>query len=138
MTSIKPQVPGVGDAEIDGQHRKLAELIEVVRAHVQAADAPEVVRRAVDHIVHYAAFHFATEERLMVESGYRDTGHHMFEHRGLVEAARAMQARIEAGDTAVTGELAQFLDDWLLRHVECDRALAEHLARRAAARQVLS
>ena len=115
----------VGVKEIDDQHMHLAELIDRLSAALKDGLDPNAVMADVDDLIRYAAFHFATEERLMEQHRIADLVRHREEHRRLLH---------DIGNLRVDGELAslslilRYLQEWLLRHIDgLDRQLGQSL-----------
>lgn len=117
----------VGIQAIDGQHREMLELVNRVLAGVRAGrdleDSVEVLRELVRCTEH----HFATEERLMDETGAKATRHRA-EHRRLLEGLQQYTDRLDAGTLE---KAPRFLRQWLLKHIEAvDRPFAALLRKR--------
>ena len=117
-----------GLAEIDAQHRRLVELLNVLVSHLAfGSDAP-TLNRVFDDLKDYAATHFATEEGVWHEQLTGDPWEtaHQVEHADFV--ARVME--IKSGEERrplddVLAEIVTFLTHWLALHIlESDRRLA--------------
>lgn len=60
---------------------------------------------------------------------YPDTAPHNAAHRELIEAARALQAKLVQADEAVANEEITFLERWLTEHIlTVDQRLGGFLA----------
>jgi hemerythrin len=57
-------------AEIDQQHRELVNIFERLNDAVKNYEPRKDIFRIIDEAITYTEFHFATEEELMVNSGY--------------------------------------------------------------------
>jgi diguanylate cyclase (GGDEF)-like protein/hemerythrin-like metal-binding protein len=115
----------VGVQEIDDQHVRLAEKIDRLSGALKDALDPDAVLADLNDLIRYAAFHFATEERLMEQHRIADLVRHREEHRRLLH---------DIGNLRVDGELAslslilRYLQEWLLRHIDgMDRRLGQAL-----------
>ena len=113
----------VGMPEIDEQHAKLAGLLNKLAVALRnGEDHIEIFRE----IIHYTAFHFATEERLMQACHYDGAASHEDMHRRLLDDLRSL--RLEKGVSLSVGLTLRYLQEWLLRHVDgADRDLAAAL-----------
>lgn len=120
----------VGVEVIDGQHRHLLALINRIGEDLRwGRDADRMVE-SLRELVRYTEHHFATEERLMDESGI-GAERHRHEHRKLVE--NLMHFTVRLGPEGVS-QSARFLQDWLFRHIdEIDRPFAAFLRARGIA-----
>jgi hemerythrin len=117
----------VGIAEIDTQHAHLASLLnELVGALRNAEDHTAIFHE----IIRYAAFHFATEERLMAEYDFVGAAQHRDTHRRLLDDLRNLGLEREGMSVSL---ILRYLQEWLLRHVDGDdRVLAQALLERGA------
>jgi diguanylate cyclase (GGDEF)-like protein/hemerythrin-like metal-binding protein len=74
----------VGIKEIDDQHLHLARLIDRLSADLKDGRDGSVVSAGLGELIHYAAHHFATEERLMATYQLDDRKRHHEEHQRLL------------------------------------------------------
>jgi diguanylate cyclase (GGDEF)-like protein/hemerythrin-like metal-binding protein len=110
----------VGILEIDDQHVHLAGLIDGLSAALRDGAAAGVVTAALDELVDYAAFHFASEERLMAQFQVGNLAQHRDVHRRLLEDIQ--QLGVDKSPPSVSLVL-RYLREWLIRHVDgLDRA----------------
>jgi hemerythrin len=114
--------------EIDRQHAKLFAQLNGLAAALRDGTKAEVGKHLA-HLIAYAHYHFATEERLFAQHAYPDAAAHAAEHRELMERARTYQRRFEAQQPMATSGLLEFFRDWLARHIDgADRHFAAYLA----------
>ncbi|GAB3769418.1 bacteriohemerythrin [Ramlibacter monticola] len=120
-------------AEIDRQHQKLFALFNELYDAMQQGHGSEVIDKVLTSVVDYTAYHFAFEEKLLKEAGYREEAAHRAEHGKLAEQAKLLAQRLKsAGDdpTVVIATL-KFLGDWLARHIlVSDKSFAPFLIAR--------
>jgi diguanylate cyclase (GGDEF)-like protein/hemerythrin-like metal-binding protein len=115
----------VGIKEIDEQHEHLAGLVDRLCAALKDGLDPASVQASLNVLVHYTAFHFATEERLMEQYQIADLTRHREEHRRLLHDIQNL--RVD-GDQPRISLILRYLREWLLRHVDgLDRRLGETL-----------
>lgn len=122
-------------AVIDAQHRALVDILNEAAVSVAACTTLSAFPRLTAQLLDYAAYHFATEEDLMVTSAYivhapADARLHVDEHRGFAARVVAMRAEFASDPRQVGGQvLVRFLQDWLVHHIgESDAALGHYLA----------
>ena len=123
-----------GIEAIDTQHRYLVDLVNLVAPVLAEAgkDIPDGIDELFDHLLDYAAEHFATEALLMQMHAVdpRHVEHHLQSHQGFVDSVRTMTAAyLEKRD--INGHsLLGFVANWLIFHILGeDQSLARQLAR---------
>jgi len=124
----------VGNAQIDLQHKQLFRMAGELHSAMVNGRGTEVVEGLLDQLVAYTCHHFASEERLMKESGYPDYAQHHASHEKLSGEVREFQVRVKARKVAVTLEMMRFLRDWLDHHIRgADKKVGAHLKARLTA-----
>jgi hemerythrin len=125
----------LGVTDLDAQHRELFARVDRLldaMLHGERSEAAQLAAFLRDHVV----LHFAAEEQLMHDLGYRDAARHAAEHRvfaaSMLELDAAMRAR------GATAELVLRLEresvSWLRDHVYvADVALGRFVAARLGA-----
>ncbi|QGY38628.1 bacteriohemerythrin [Pseudodesulfovibrio cashew] len=113
----------VGHDKLDGEHRKLIEMIN--RAYDAAQEDPDetiLAQLSVD-MNRYALSHFATEEELMHSYSYPEKESHIAMHENFREKADAC-GRPDADTIAIL----RYLSNWLKGHIPgTDKKLARFL-----------
>ena len=120
-------------AEIDRQHQKLFALFNELYDAMQDGHGSEVLDKVLSSVVDYTAYHFAFEEKLLHEAGFKEEAAHRAEHARLTEQAKALAQRFKASrsDTTVAIATLKLLGDWLTRHILIsDKAFAPFLLAR--------
>jgi hemerythrin len=120
----------LGNAAIDGDHKRLIDLFNRLHFMVLAGDDARAVGDVLDELLVYARVHFAREEAMMRRCGYPGLADHQRCHREFTGKLRGyvedFRADPEAFDMAA---FYDFLADWLLVHVlDQDMKLVPHLA----------
>jgi hemerythrin len=105
-------------AEIDGQHRKLIEMINDLHHAMQQGKGRAAMGRIIYGLMDYAATHFATEEKYFDQFGYPDAAVHKKEHSDFTKKAVDFRDKFERGDAGSSIELMNFLFDWLQNHIK--------------------
>ena len=107
-------------AIIDEQHHQLVTLINTLaHEYVHGAELGEV-KRILDALIDYAAYHFKAEEALWAKVLANDNSFkkHLKTHKGFVDKVRAMQAKLKKDDKLNTiDDLLSFLTGWLAHHI---------------------
>ena len=75
----------VGIEELDGHHRRLAELINELADNVNAPTRSEAVTDILSALSDYAAYHFEREEALLHHQQYPGLDDHVREHNMFCE-----------------------------------------------------
>ena len=118
----------VGIARIDAQHQRLVELINELHAAMLAGAGRQVVGKILDGLVEYTLSHFAAEEALMKRVAYPGYEQHKAEHLKLIEQVKLLKKKAQAGNAALTLEVAAFLNRWLVDHISnMDKKYSAHL-----------
>ena len=116
----------IGHAGMDRTHR---EFVECVQAMLGCADAD--LCAALRAFITHAQAHFDAEDQAMADSAFPAGDCHADEHAAVLESARAVLARVEAGDAALGRDFAAELARWFPAHVaQLDSALAHWLVKR--------
>ena len=115
----------IGIAEIDAQHRNLFRLLSVLRQSTSEVYSFPAAFEALGQLSDETEIHFAVEESLMRMLGYPYMNEHIAEHRRLRDQLN--EFRHLAMDCDISGELADFIQSWLVDHVnKSDRRYVEH------------
>ena len=118
----------VGIEEVNRQHKILINLINELHALKQSGRSIRSMRRVLDGLVDYTLNHFRYEEHLMQKYEYPEFEEHKRSHEKLVEQVSGFVQRVDSGDEAVAGELLEFLNEWLAKHIQgADKAYAPFL-----------
>ncbi len=102
--------------EIDQQHQVLVNMLNKLNDAVKAKKSRDEIFLIIDEVIEYTRFHFATEERLMVHSGYTDIEFHKDKHKQLMQDA--MHLKMKLSDLG-----AEMFSDWF-SHWPFTRVLA--------------
>jgi hemerythrin len=122
-----------GIPAIDEQHGELLDLANEVVTFQAGTMHPELFDQALTFLLGYSAYHFVAEEAVMTELEYPERDRHFDNHRRLQRAVADVvaEARIKGATEACKGEVARFLNDWIVHHIrESDREMATFLRSR--------
>ena len=103
--------------EIDGQHKKLIDMLNYLNDAMKAGQAKDVLGRILDGLISYTAHHFGTEEKHMVATNFPDYAAHKAEHEQFVTKVLEFKQGFDEGNAFVTMEIMQFLCDWVSKHI---------------------
>jgi hemerythrin len=103
-------------SEIDQQHQVLVNMLNALNDAVTSRKPRDEIFLIIDEVIAYTRFHFATEERLMANSGYGDVDFHKDKHKQLMQDALHLKGKL-----ADLGE--EMFTDWF-KHWPFTRVLA--------------
>ena len=103
--------------EIDEQHKKLVELINLMYDSVVAGLERKSLAKVLDDLISYTVYHFNTEERYFIKFHYPEMEHHKQLHNSLTEKVVDLQKQFEAGSATISYEVMDFLNSWLIDHI---------------------
>lgn len=121
----------VGDAVMDDTHR---EFIELLNRMAQSADADVLGR--LDEFLSHTDSHFTQEQRWMAELEFTAAECHEREHAMIMETARAVRAKLAAGEAGadLAKLLALAVAEWFTNHAaSMDAVLALYMKDRGYA-----
>lgn len=105
---------------IDRQHQRIVEYINQLEQTKNHHDR-NVMKQVLDDLVDYTQSHFAFEESLQEEAGYKYAKPHQKVHQLFIKRINDYQERFNRGQD-ITDELHQVLVTWLINHIRRDDA----------------
>ncbi len=115
----------------DEQHKRLVALLNELHGHMRAGKGREVIGKTLDELLAYTDYHFSAERRAFEAHDYPHCAHHLAEHQKLMDTARELKARHDAGNLAITVEVLDFLKKWVTEHIKkCDKLYTEFFRNR--------
>ncbi len=118
----------VGHPKIDEQHRTLVDAFNALHHAMKQGRGKEEVGKTLDFLAQYTVDHFDMEEGLMRQHAYPGMAKHQALHRDLVTKVGDLVKKVEAGQAMVTLQVMDFLEGWLVEHIQGeDTTLAAHL-----------
>ena len=105
---------------IDKQHMRIVDYINDLENAHQKQDK-EAVRQVLDDLVDYTLSHFAFEESLQEEAGYKYCKPHKKVHELFVRRVNEYMEPFKLGDD-VSAEIHKLLSSWLINHIKRDDA----------------
>ena len=120
-----------GHAKIDEQHHALVDAFNNLHKAIKQGKGKEELEEALRFLKNQTVEHFQMEEELMDRYGHPGAIEHKGVHGRLVSRVDEFCLRFEDGRTALTLPVMDFLDAWLLEHIQSeDILLAEFLKSR--------
>lgn len=115
----------LGIAEVDHEHKSLIDLINVLHGSLTTSARTDEIAEFLAELHASVAAHFALEERVMRQAGYREFAAHKAEHERLLDEIRGiMDEQRSSPDADYERALAERLRDWFERHFrDADRRL---------------
>jgi len=115
-------------SKFDDEHKVLFTMVNDLHDAMQQKRSREAVGSVLNRLIDYTANHFAGEEEQMRRTSYPDFNNHKREHEKLVEQALGLKAKFEAGETLHTQSVIEFLQSWLVNHIQgVDKKYGPHL-----------
>ena len=113
--------------EVDLQHKYFARLINRLITSLCSTNDEAYVSMLLQEIIHYAVFHFTSEENIMFSYRYPDLSHHKEQHNILLEELNQNINYFKLGKIALK-DVVKFLTKWFLHHtVEVDKQFGQYV-----------
>jgi hemerythrin-like metal-binding protein len=109
---------GTKVALFDEQHRKLFDMVNDLHDAMQQKRSKEAIGTILSRLIAYTGSHFAAEEEAFRKSGYPGEAQHRQQHARLVEQVLDLQRKFSSGETLLTQQVIEFLQDWLINHIK--------------------
>ena len=118
----------IGIEIIDGQHKRLVNLINKLDEATKEGRAVETVGETLKGLIDYTHTHFTTEQELLKEHNYEDYKLHCREHRIFTDQIEIYRDRLDAGSLRISDDVMGYMRGWLLTHIgSSDRAYIKTL-----------
>lgn len=102
---------------IDDQHRQLVGIINELSDAMMVQKGYMSVPHTLDKLVDYIQFHFTTEEESMRKANYPALNKHCREHLAITRKILDFKANYSKNAEINSGEVLNFLCDWLKEHI---------------------
>ncbi|ADE12774.1 bacteriohemerythrin [Sideroxydans lithotrophicus] len=115
--------------EIEQQHQQLVSMFERLNDAVRKRESREEIYELIDEVIAYTRLHFATEERIMAQSGYPEIAAHKDKHRQLIDEALHLKEKLNyVGEEMFT----EWFNHWpfarVLAHIQyADKQIELHI-----------
>jgi hemerythrin-like metal-binding protein len=115
-------------AEIDGQHKKLFDLVNALYDAMEQGKGKNVLASIINAFVAYTEYHFSSEERLLAANFYPGFSGHKEMHENLTRKARQLKEALDQKNKPTAIEVMLMLANWLNLHIlEEDRKYKSHI-----------
>ena len=108
----------VGHAKIDAEHRSLVEALNRLHAAMKLGKGKDEIEKTLLFLKDYTVEHFKGEERLMMAYRYPGATAHCAAHADLIKEVGELIANFQAGKVLLTSSVLNFLEDWLVKHIQ--------------------
>lgn len=108
----------VGVKEIDNQHKHLLFLISELFNSINERAVDKILMEILNKLIDYAELHFKTEEKYFDKFNYEFSDEHELEHRNFEKKMLSLREQCKNKEIEVSFELIDFLEDWLINHLE--------------------
>ena len=108
----------VQNSELDEQHKKLIELINLLHDQMKMGKGRESLNRVLTQLEEYTRTHFSCEEQWMERAGFSGLESHRKEHESLTRQVKELTEQHRAGKISLSLEVMLFLKDWLINHIQ--------------------
>ena len=105
----------IGHKRIDSEHELFLSLIADFQQSIAQNHPREKLTRILKEIEKYAAFHFVSEENIMIDVGYPDKDFHASLHRELLTRIKDQHQQFQLGEIHPE-EVFEFLFQWFAIH----------------------
>ncbi len=102
---------------IDSEHQQLFVIVNNLYEAMKGGRGRDVLQPVLQELVAYTQQHFRNEEALLRQAGYADLAAHIVQHQKFVNRIQQLSNEYQAGATAITVELLDFLKNWLTGHI---------------------
>lgn len=114
----------------DQQHKQLFNMVNDLSSSMQQKRSKEAIASVLQRLIEYTGSHFADEEAAFKKSGYPDQAKHIQTHENLVRQVLDLQRKFTSGETVLTNDVIQFLQNWLIDHIKGeDKEYGPHLSK---------
>ena len=109
----------VGLKLIDDQHKGLLDMVNGLFNHVTGDETAERLyfQKIINQAVQYVKVHFATEEKIMLQTKFSGYKEHKRAHDAFILKVVDCVRDFEAGKQFTLLNFAKFLKDWILTHI---------------------
>jgi hemerythrin len=108
----------VGIKDIDSQHKKLVDLINLLNDGMKTGDSKNVLEKIFKELIEYTVKHFSFEENLMKKVSYVSYIRHKKEHDDLAQKVKKLMDDFQSGKIMISIQVRDFLKDWILNHIQ--------------------
>jgi methyl-accepting chemotaxis protein/hemerythrin len=117
-----------GVDKFDNAHKVLFKMVNDLHDAMQQKRSKDVIGQILNGLADYTVSHFAEEERAFAQTRYPDEAQHKQIHKKLVDQVVELQKKFRSGETMLSQDIINFLQDWLINHIKgTDKKYGPHL-----------
>ena len=117
----------IGIKELDDHHQHLFMLINRAFDGYNRGMGDSAVKKLLDELLEYAAYHFSAEEMRMGEDAYPKIEEHHRQHKLFVDKVAELMELYKAVGSSILTSTLMFMNTWLTRHIlQHDREYARY------------
>ncbi|HJV54138.1 MAG TPA: bacteriohemerythrin [Noviherbaspirillum sp.] len=121
----------IGHAMIDADHRHIFDIANRIQEELLEQPEYSIVGEVLVELIEHTGDHFLREEALMQALRYPEYDAHKREHETLMQKVNALHRRFMDGEGNLSAEVAEFMQDNLIRHiVQTDKELGRSMRAR--------
>ena len=120
--------------QINRQHRELINRLNRLNDAVKNRESREDIYRTIDDVIAFTHLHFATEEQLMLQSGYPEIESHRGLHMQLIQDALHLKGKLDyVGDEMFTEWFNHWPFSRVLAHIQyADKQVEDYISQSGA------
>lgn len=108
----------VGVKQFDNEHKELIRLINDLHAAMKAGKGRDLLAKTLGQLTDYVKYHFGAEEAIMRQHAYPGLLGQSRQHDIFTKKVVDYQQKLQAGEVTITVELLNFLQTWLIEHIQ--------------------
>lgn len=120
----------VNQIDIDLQHKRLFNQINVLLSSIVNYLDPKIVDDAIAFLGDYIDSHLKFEEQYMQDNGYPDLEAHKISHQDFIDNYHQVKEKRESGAPVqvLATDIEQYLGNWLTNHIaHVDKKYAQYI-----------
>lgn len=103
--------------ELDEQHRKILDLINILKRSQEVHREREAAKYALAEMQKYANAHFRSEEHYMEANHYPGLARHIEEHHFFIQKMTVLQEDVKLNRGNLDTKFLLFLKQWWINHI---------------------
>lgn len=101
----------------DDDHKKIIKIINDLYHDINNKKISGKLDKRLEELIEYGKHHFLAEEEAFDKYGYPDKEEYKLLHKGYSEKMQYFQDNVQGNEIAISFELMDFLEDWLINHI---------------------
>lgn len=84
---------------------------------MESGEGEAVLKKTLAELIDYTDYYFSAEQTAFTEFDYPEKDRHIMQHEALLSKARELQSGLKYGQSVLTNEVLDFLQDWVMNHI---------------------